>query len=311
MKRYLYILTLGVLFSFTSCVQEDLTVGNGFYPSSNGGIQIIGASEDFDVKHVGTRSDGDVVSDSFISEMTMLIFKEDGSMLPAFDAKGDPLTSSHINIRRSNPTFLIETSKEENRGILASMEASITAKYYDNTAADIKKCSIYIIANVYHLIGERLEKGEIKTLTQLEAALLDTNVNLDMPYDEANGEYIGLPMIGCARDEKTLELATFDLSYHNGDSNNNAVATIPLKKLYSKVCFSIQVNSNQLVTGQTPEFVLDDVEVFNVPSKVRMGYVSGAYLTNLPDTVAKQYLYRYEDDTKDTAFSFLDNEMMP
>lgn len=312
MKRYLYILTLGVLFSFTSCVQEDLTVGNGFYPSSNGGIQIIGASEDFDVKHVGTRAEGgDVVSDSFISEMTMLIFKSDGTMLPAFDANRNPLASSHINIRRSNPTFLIETSKEENKGILASMEAGITAKYYDNTNEGIKDCSIYIIANVYHLIGERLEKGEIKTLAQLEAALLDTNIKLDMPYDEVNGEYIGLPMIGCARDEKTLELATFDLSYHNGNSNNNAVATIPLKKLYSKVCFSIQVNSKQMVTGQTPEFVLDDVEVFNVPSQVRMGYEAGDYLTNLPDTVATPYLYRYKNDTEKTAFSFRDNDMMP
>lgn len=311
MKRYLYILTLGVLFSFTSCVQEDLTIGNGTYPSSNGGIQIIGASEDFDVKQVGTRADDEVVSDSFISEMTMLIFKADGYMLTAYNANKEELKSSHINIRRSNPTFLIETSKYEDTGILASMEAGMTIKYYDNTADDIKNCSIYIIANVYHLIGERLENGEIKTLTQLEAALLDTNIKLDMPFDEETGEYIGLPMIGCARDQDTKELATFDLSYHNGESNNNAVATIPLKKLYSKVCFSIQVNSKQMVPGQTPEFVLDDVEVFNVPSKVRMGYQSGDYVVNLPDTVATPYLYRYVSETQNTPFSFIKNDMMP
>lgn len=306
MKRYLYILTLGLLFSFISCIQEDITIDNGTNPSSKRGIQIIGASEDFDIKNVGTRAD-DGVSDSFISEMTMLIFKENGNMLPAFNALREPLKSSHINIRRSNPTFLIETSKEADRGILASMEAGITAKYYDNTKDDIGKCSIYIIANAYHLIGERLEDGDIKTLNDLKNALLATNIKLDMPYDSEADEYIGLPMIGCARDQETNLPATFDLKYHTGESNNNAVATIPLKKLYSKINFTIQVNSKQLVTGQIPEFKLDDVEVFNVPSKVYMDYKTGDYITN----VGNEYMYRYVNDTEKTAFSLSYNEMMP
>lgn len=308
MKRYLHIFTLGILVALTSCVQEDITVGNGsYYPSSNSGIQIIGASEDFDVKQVGTRANDNGVSDSFISEMTMLIFKADGNMLTAYNANHEELKSSHINIRRSNPTFLIETSKETDRGILASMEAGMTIKYYDNTAKDIGACSIYIVANAYHLIGERLEAGKIKTIAALNEALLDTNAELNMPYNEQTGEYIGLPMIGCARDEETGNVATFDLAYHDGESNNNAVATIPLKKLYSKVCFSIQVNSKQLVTGQIPEFRLDDVEVFNVPSQVRMSYLEGDYITNLGDN----YLYRYVDDTQKTSFSFKQNDMMP
>ncbi len=228
-------------------------------------------------------------------------------MLPAFNALREPLKSSHINIRRSNPTFLIETSKEADRGILASMEAGITAKYYDNTKDDIGKCSIYIIANAYHLIGERLEDGGIKTLNDLKNALLDTNIKLDMPYDSEADEYIGLPMIGCARDQETNLPATFDLKYHTGESNNNAVATIPLKKLYSKINFTIQVNSKQLVTGQIPEFKLDDVEVFNVPSKVYMDYKTGDYITN----VGNEYMYRYVNDTEKTAFSLSYNEMMP
>lgn len=308
MKRYLYILTLGVLFSFASCVQEDITVGNGsYYPSSNSGIQIIGASEDFDVKQVGTRANDNGVSDSFISEMTMLIFKADGNMLAAYNANQEKLASSHINIRRSNPTFLIETSKYKGTGILASMEAGVTMKYYDNTATDIGACSIYIVANAYHLIGERLEAGKITTIAALNEALLDTNDKLNMPYNEQTGEYIGLPMIGCARNEDTGEVVTFDLSYHEGESNNNAVATIPLKKLYSKVCFSIQVNSKQLVTGQTPEFKLDDVEVFNVPAMVRMSHKDGDYISN----IGENYLYRYVDDTQKTSFSFAQKKMMP
>ena len=308
MKRYLHIFTLGILVALTSCVQEDITVGNGSYcPSSNSGIQIIGASEDFDVKQVGTRANDNGVSDSFISEMTMLIFKADGNMLTAYNANQEVLKSSHINIRRSNPTFLIETSKYDGTGILASMEAGMTIKYYDNTAEDIGACSIYIVANAYHLIGERLENGQIKTIAALNEALLETNAKLNMPYNEDTGEYIGLPMIGCARDVETGNVATFDLAYHEGESNNNAVATIPLKKLYSKVCFSIQVNSKQLVTGQTPEFKLDDVEVFNVPAMVRMSHKDGDYISN----IGENYLYRYVDDTQKTSFSFKQNKMMP
>ena len=80
-----------------------------------------------------------------------------------------------------------------------------------------------------------------------------------------------------------------------------------MKKLYSKVCFSIQVNSKQLVTGQTPEFKLDDVEVFNVPAKVRMSHKDGDYISN----IGENYLYRYVDDTQKTSFSFKQNKMMP
>ena len=304
MKRYIYTLFIGALLSLTSCVMDDPFVNGGMptpTPNGNSGIQIIGAAEDFDLKLVGTRADDEGVADSYISEMTMLIFGKDGNMLPAVDANRNPLPSSHINIRRSNPTFLINTSEYNGTGILASMEAGITIKYYDNKAENndnITACSIYIVANAYHLIGERLEAGEINTKDKLEAALLAVD-NLNMPYNEETGEYIGLPMIGCARNEETKEPTTFDLSYKTGENTNNAVATIPLKKLYSKVSFSIQVNSKQLVTGQVPEFKLEDVEVYNVPSKVRMTYQDGNYI----DNHGNKYL--------DKPFSFFDNGMMP
>lgn len=312
MKRHIYTLFVGALLSLTSCVMDDPFVNGGMpmpTPNGNSGIQIIGAAEDFDLKLVGTRADDEGVSDSFISEMTMLIFDNNGDMLQAFDANQKKLPSSHINIRRSNPTFLINTSDYDGTGILASMEAGVTIKYYDNKAKDeneneinqnISACSIYIVANAYHLIGERLEAGEINTKDKLEAALLEVD-NLNMPYNEETGEYIGLPMIGCARDEETKEPTTFDLRYETGDNKNNAVATIPLKKLYSKISFSIQVNSKQLVSGQTPEFKLDDVEVYNVPSQTRMEYDGTDY--------NGEYLFTGEEGND--SFSFKDNGMMP
>ena len=84
MKRYFYILFVGALLSLTSCVQDEIFVDNDYTPNQKSGIQIIGAVEEFDEHYVGTRADE--VSDSYISEMTMLIFDNDNNLLPAYEA---------------------------------------------------------------------------------------------------------------------------------------------------------------------------------------------------------------------------------
>lgn len=281
MKRYIHILTLALLCAFTSCVMDDPTIDINTTPTPNrNGLHVIGAVEDFDVRNVGTRADE--VSDSHITEMTMLIFKENGDMLPAYATadKSGTAISNHIHIEKANPTFLIDTEE----GILASMEAGITAKYYDNTATDIGKCSIYIIANASHLIGERLDNNEIMTLDALNAAIVDADESLAMPVDES-GKAIGFPMIGTHNQSLNDEegepyIVTFDLS--KDGTNKHSVATIPLKKLYSKVTFRMQINSKQVVSGgTTPKFTLEKVEVFNIPSKIRMGYKEGDYIDNM------------------------------
>ena len=287
MKRYFYILFVGVLLSLTSCVQEDIYVDDIYTPSANSGLQFVAAVEDFDKHDVATRAEGGV-SDAHVSEMTMIIFKGDGEMLPAMDAEQNPLKSNHINIRRSNPTFLIEATRYKGTGIIASMEAGVTAKYYNNLATNLGECRIYIVANAYHLIGERLEAGEIQTETQLLEALVATDPTLKMPKDD-NENPIGLPMIGTHGDD------TFNLSYNA--TGNNSVATISMKKLYSKVEFTIQVKSNQVVAGQTPKFTLEDIEIYNIPSQIRMAHVDGQYVDvicggNLSESnIANYYLY--------------------
>ena len=293
MKRYFYILFVGALLSLTSCVQEDIIVDDVYTPSANSGLQFVGAVEDFDKHNVATRAVGGV-SDAHVSEMTMIIFKGDGNMLPAMDAEQNPLPSNHINIRRSNPTFLIEATRYKGTGIIASMEAGVTAKYYNNMATDLGSCRIYIVANAYHLIGERLEKGDIQTESQLLEALVNTDATLTMPKD-SDGNPIGLPMIGTHGDD------TFNLSYTA--TGNNSVATISMKKLYSKVEFAIQVKSNQVVVGQTPKFTLEDIEIYNIPSQIRMGHVNGDYVDvicegNLKDSnIAQYYLYNSVNGT--------------
>lgn len=240
------------------------------------GIHIIGAVEDFEHKSVGTRAEGEV-SDSHITEMTMFIFKADGSLLQGYDAGQKPISSA-INIQKPNPTFVIETSRYDGTGVIASMDGDqSTLKYYNNKATDLGSCYIYIVANAYDQLTEKglldgnTSNGEITSLETLHAALLDVDATLDMPK-KADGSYLGFPMIGTHADN-----IRFSLSYQSGQSNNG-VATIPLKKLYSKVRFRMQVNSKQVVDGgQIPKFTISEAQVYNVPKKVRMGYAAGDY----------------------------------
>lgn len=306
MKRYLHILTLGVLFALTSCVKAeiDYDYDNGVNPSSDGAIHVFGAVEDFDIKHVGTRADEEI-SDSFISEMTMFVFKADGKIIQGyktrnatFDTNGNLKAvnfegcepcSSAINIRKANPTFLIDTED----GIFASFEGdSQTLIYYDNFADDLKDCQIYIVANAYHQLKAELDN--IKTLSDLEAQVLDIDDTLAMPMiDETH--HRGFPMIG------TPKTAKFNLK--KGEKNEDSVANIPLKKLYSKVRFTLQVCANQVVSGQIPTFEIEKVEVFNVPTKARLGRKIDAD-TGLPiygENEADDYVNEIARDTVSSA----------
>ena len=274
MKGYLHIFTLSVLCALASCVKIDIdydsTVVN---PSSEGEIHIFGAVEDYDVKYVGTRAGGEEISDAFISEMTMFIFKANGEIIPGyrtrnatFDADGNLIAanfdnceecSSALNIAKANPTFLVDTED----GIIASYEGEKqTLIYFDNFADDLQGCQIYIVANAYHQLKDEL--NEITTLDKLKSFVLDIDNTLAMPKD-GEGNYRGFPMIG------TPQTAKFNLK--KGDKNEHSVANIPLKKLYSKVRFTLQVCANQVVSGQIPTFTITKAEVFNVPTKVRLG----------------------------------------
>ena len=299
MKRYIHTLLFGALLSLTSCVMDDPFIDGGMpLPGSDGGLQIIGSAADFDPLNVGTRADGNAYPDSYISEMTMFVFKNNGDLIQGYDASQIP-TSSAINIQQSNPTFLIEAKKYDGTGIISSMGASLNIKYFDNNADDISACSIYIVANAYHqikhLIDGNDDNGEIKKLSDLNEVLLTIDDTLAMP--EKDDTVIGFPMIGHAITADN-QVATFNLKFSE-DTSSNAVANIPLTKVYSKVCFTMQVVANQVVKdGPTPKFQLTKVEVFNVPSKAHLGYIAGDYATkvcgdNLNDENIDDY-YHYD-----------------
>ncbi len=263
-----------ILFAFafvllTSCFTDEVDYV-GYQPSSKGGIHIIGAVEDYDVKSVGTRADDDI-ADSYISEMTMFIFKDMGNnnfeLIQGYsDAGLTNACTSAINIPRGNPTFLIDTEE----GILADLSGSTDSSevFYDNTTSDLTSCHIYIVANAWQQLILKDDKGNryidnIKTLADLEAFVYNVDSTLAMPMIDEDS-FRGFPMIGKQQGNP------FNL-HKEGNNENNSVATIPLKKLYSKVRFTMQINADQVVAGQTPSFKISHVEVFNVPNKVRMG----------------------------------------
>lgn len=285
MRRYFYILFFGLLFLLTSCVQDDFFVDEVYAPNANSGLQIIGIAEDYDEVNVSTRANGEQFADSRITEMTMFIFKEDGSMIQGYNALQQPISSA-VNIRKPNPTFLINASEYNGTGIIASMDVGVDIRYYKNTETDLGKCSIYIVANAYHHISHLVDgndqNGEIKSLNDLNNAILNIDATLSMPKD-ANDDYIGFPMIG------THE-GTFNLSYSSTGAHND-VANIPLKKVYSKILFTMQVNAKQVVVGgPTPKFTIERAEVYNVPSKARLGKYTGDYIDNVGDNYQFEFV---------------------
>lgn len=260
MRRFnIFLAFVAVL--ITSCYTgvEGLDYPTPQKPSSRNGLQIIGAVEGYDVHKVGTRATDDI-ADSYISEMTMFIFKSNGELLQGYsDLDRTQECTSAINIQRGNPTFLVDTEE----GILADLSGTSNTSivYYDNNANDLGACKIYIVANVWHQLQSQL--ADIKTLSDLEKFVYQADGTLAMPMAD-DAHYRGFPMIG------THLTGSFKLK--KGDDNEgNAVATIPLKKLYSKVNFTMQINANQVVAGQTPKFTISKVEVFNVPKKARLG----------------------------------------
>ena len=277
MRRHTILLSIASIL-FSSCLLEEFEfLGDNHQSlSSADGIHVIGTAQEFDAKKVTTRADGDdMPADSYISEMTMFIFDKNGKLLQGYtdrtitslDDDGLPsgLTfdesdkcTSAINIKKANPTFLIDTKN----GMIANMDdQSPDVIYYDNLTNndnDLSSCTIYIVANAWHELEGNID--DIEKLSDLEDIVLEIDGTLSMPKADEN-HYRGFPMIGTHADQ------TFDLN--KAGSNQGAVAKIPLKKLYSKVEFTIQVNADQVVS--TPKFKIDKVEVFNVPNRARLG----------------------------------------
>lgn len=268
-----YITVLCLIFFASSCA-DDFAVET---PSFQGnGIRIVGAPEPYDNRVVTTRANSDMPDDLFISGMTLFIFDRNGDLIPAYLNRNftQQSATSAITIKKSNPTFLIDKSSlaDDYIGIIASLDGESSREYYFNSNdPNLAACEIYVVANLWHTFSadysEELKK--IQTKADLLNYIIKIDNTLSMPKNPQTGEWIGFPMIGTTAPNTNGTPTTFDLRAEGG--NANAVATIPMKKLYSKIDFHLNVMANQIIeNGDKPKFQIEKVEVFNIPTLARM-----------------------------------------
>ena len=265
----LILITVSALTFFVSCMEEEAA----FAPETfrRGNIQITAAVIDFDNKVVGTKALGSEENDeSLITEMTMFIFDNAGKAITA------PVTIRDYNTKPD--AFMIEIGTGQT-GIIGTLNGQTLE--YDKTNPNLDKCSIYIVANAEHykktdaLGNEVSVYSGISTLDELLAQTLPLE-GFEMP--RIAGKKAGFPMIGTAKDGTTFNL-------RNASQNQNTVATIPLRKLYSKVTVNILVHADQVVSK--PEFELLKWSVKNSPKQVAFG--SSTTVTSYEDSGETKY----------------------
>ena len=268
-----YITVLCLIFFASSCA-DDFAVET---PSFQGnGIRIVGAPEPYDNRVVTTRANSDMPDDLFISGMTLFIFDSEGNLIPAYLNRNFTQLSatSAITIKKSNPTFLIDKSSlaDDYIGIIASLDGESSREYYfKSNDPNLAACEIYIVANLWHTFSANYseELKKIKTKADLLNYIITIDNTLSMPKNPETGEWVGFPMIGTTAPDTNGNPTTFNLMA--GGGNANAVATIPMKKLYSKIDFYLSVKANQIIeNGDKPKFQIEKVEVFNIPTLARM-----------------------------------------
>lgn len=288
MKRlFRYIAALTLLISLTSCVDDTFVDMPNRPLKPQNAICISGTVVPFDSKVVTTRANGNSnqPNDLYISGMTMFVFDNTGKLIEAYSNdrfnEDDRIPSSAVTIKEPNPTFMIDKTSyaDNNIGIIASIDDGTASKYYFKTdEQSLAACEIYIVANLWHLFegyaGSYVLK-DIQSKTDLLNFVIQVDNTLAMPKHPTTGEWLGFPMIGTVSPDANGNPTTFDLRSEDESGKpvgmGNAVATIPMKKLFSKIDFRLKVKANQVIeNGDMPQFEIDRVEVFNIPTLALM-----------------------------------------
>lgn len=193
-------------------------------------VQVVGKVTEYSNRQVSSRGLKSN-QESKISNMSFFIF----------DKNNKCIDFQHVN--GSNPVFVV------NRGALKE-------SYGEDR---ISSCKLYIVANVFGNLDEDAitkktnEWIGLKSLSHLEAESCTVS-GIAIPND-------GFPMFGFLPESVNLKPL--------GDLPSN-VLEIPLKCLYAKVVFNIQVHTDQELSEYIPLFQLDRWEVHNVPERVSL-----------------------------------------
>ena len=203
----------------------------GFVPdSASGDVGVIARITDFNDVRVGTRSSKNEY-ESRITSMYMFVFDSDDVLVDVQKTQG------------GNSVFQILSRSDQ--------------KYIDR-GDKMQESTIYILANV----PESMIGTTTSILSSTGYSVSDL-LGIDLDVTGLDIDDDGFPMIGKSSD-------VIDLRWNRPTGTPKTIYEIPLVNLYSKVSFSIQVDSEQESETYTPQFTLDSYKVVNVPKYLRL-----------------------------------------
>lgn len=242
MRKFRYILLLAAIFGAVSCVVDNVEYQGGGVNTTDA-VTVIGRMtrfDDHDVTSRGVKNE----DEAKLTSMAMAIFK--------VNAAGNGLDGGCVTWQYADD----------------QAELLFTIERGSNYAYDTRY-AMYVFCNMPGLDAF----GVGSTLEEMMAAFYEVK-NIDIPAN-------GFPMMGSLGDTFTT---TFDndgkvfilsprengeLTTPKVDGVTQTLLTIPMKAMYAKVNFTIEVRPDQTIEGNySPQFTLEGYTVNNVPSKV-------------------------------------------
>lgn len=244
MRRLRNIFAILALLSTASCAVDNIDVPSSTTPA-NDVVTVIGRMTRFDDKDVTTRGVKDQ-DEAKLTSMAMAIFK--------VNAEGDGLDGNCVYYQYA----------ADQAELLFTIERGSNYDYDTRYA-------MYVFCNMPGMSDDVFGVGS--TLEEMMEAFYNVE-DIDIPTN-------GFPMMGSLGDTFTT---TFDndgkvfilsprengeLTTPKVDGVTQTLLTIPMKAMYAKVNFTIEVRPDQTIEGNySPQFTLDGCTVNNVPSKV-------------------------------------------
>lgn len=242
MRKFRYILLLAAIFGAVSCVVDNVEYQGGGVNTTDA-VTVIGRMtrfDDHDVTSRGVKNE----DEAKLTSMAMAIFK--------VNTAGDGLDGGCV-------TYQYAADQAE---LLFTIERGSNYDY--NT-----RYAMYVFCNMPGLN----DFGVGSTLEAMMAAFYEVE-NIDIPTN-------GFPMMGSLgdtfsttfdKDGKVFILSPLEngeLTTPKVDGVTQTLLTIPMKAMYAKVNFTIEVRPDQTIEGNySPQFTLTGYTVNDVPSKV-------------------------------------------
>ena len=241
MKRLYFISTIVSLVFFAGCMVDDIDYSTPC--ESSDAITVIGRMTRFDEYDVATRGVKDE-AESKLTSMAMAIF-------PVNDT-GTALTGNCVYWQYTN----------NQAELLFTIDRGSNYEYNARYA-------MYVFTN--------MDMSEFGIGSSLDAMMAKFHSVEDLNIPEN-----GFPMMGSLgdtfsttfdRDNKVFILSPTktngDLDTPKVDGQTQTLLTIPMKAMYAKVNFTIEVNPDQTIEGNySPQFTLEGYSVNNIPSTV-------------------------------------------